>query len=131
VDPNDQEAQPRVLIVDHDEAVRSVMSWQLEAEGFLVDEAADSERALRQIHAHAPDVVIVDLSLPRLAGLDGLSEMRRSRRLRIIVLTGRAHEVVELDLHADDYLVKPFSPRELAARVRALCSGRDGSVRSR
>ena len=76
---------------------------------------ADSERALRQIHAHAPDVVIVDLS----------------SRLGIIVLTGRAHEVVELDLHADDYLVKPFSPRELAARVRALCSGRDGSVQSR
>jgi len=115
MDPNGQEARLRVLVVDDDEAVRSVMSWQLEAEGFLVDEAADRDRALRQIDAHTPDVVIVDLS----------------SRLGIIVLTGRAHQVVEFDLRADDYLVKPFSPRELAARVRALCSGRDGSVRSR
>lgn len=100
---NGQGAQPRVLVVDHDQAVRNLMLWQLEAEGFLVDGAADRELALREIDAHLPDVIVVGLAV------------------RILMLTGEA----------DDYLPKPFSPRELAARVRALCPGGDGSVRSR
>ena len=89
--------------MDNDEAVRNLMLWQLEAEGFLVDEAADRELALREIDAQLPDVIVVGLPV------------------RIIMLTGEA----------DDYLLKPFSPRELAARVRALYPGEDGRAPSR
>jgi len=112
-----------VLVVDDDEQVRRIVAWQLEAEGFAVDEAADGEQALTAIEAQAPDVVVLDLALPRLGGLDVLSRLRRTSAIPVIVLTGRGGEtdrVVGLDLGADDYLVKPFSPRELAARVRCV-----------
>lgn len=116
-----------VLVVDDDDAVRTVVRWQLDDAGFRVVEADDGASALRRIRDDAPTLVVLDLSLPRLGGLDVLRSVRSGRAGRsdtpIIVLSGRSAEtdrITGLDLGADDYLVKPFSPGELAARVRSV-----------
>ena len=120
-------AGPRVLVVDDDERVRTVVSWQLEADGCTVSEAADGAAALECIDRDRPDLVVLDLSLPVIGGLDVLRRVRGDERggspLPVIVLSGRSGEtdrIIGLDLGADDYLVKPFSPGELAARVRSV-----------
>lgn len=119
----------RVLVVDDDERVRTVVSWQLEADGFAVSQAADGAAALHSISHERPDLLVLDLSLPGVGGLDVLRRVRHDERgapgqaLPVIVLSGRSGEtdrIVGLDLGADDYLVKPFSPGELAARVRSV-----------
>lgn len=118
-----------VLVVDDDPRVRTVVTWQLEAEGFRVAEAPDGRRALETIEREHLDLVILDLALPGVGGLDVLRRLRDGERaaggtaLPVIVLSGRSGEtdrIVGLDLGADDYLVKPFSPGELAARVRSV-----------
>ncbi|MEV7554657.1 response regulator transcription factor [Amycolatopsis sp. NPDC089917] len=114
-----------VLVVDDDPRVRTVVTWQLEAEGFRVTEAADGRRALETIERERLDLVILDLALPGVGGLDVLRSLRGGEHatLPVIVLSGRSGEtdrIVGLDLGADDYLVKPFSPGELAARVRSV-----------
>jgi|SRR6478672_2967173 len=118
---------PVVLVVDDDEAIRTVVRWQLDDDGFRVVEADDGATALRRIRDDSPALVVLDLSLPRLGGLDLLRTVRAGKAGRsdtpIIVLSGRSGEddrIVGLDLGADDYLVKPFSPGELAARVRSV-----------
>jgi len=129
----------RVLVVDDDQRVRTVVSWQLEAEGFAVTEAADGAAALAQIEHDPPDLVVLDLSLPGVGGLDVLRRVRGAEGpappLPVIVLSGRSGEtdrIVGLDLGADDYLVKPFSPGELAARVRSvLRRSRPGATSAR
>ncbi|OJY45241.1 MAG: DNA-binding response regulator [Pseudonocardia sp. 73-21] len=116
----------RVLIVDDDERVRTVVSWQLEADGFAVTHACDGAAALDRIASDRPDLVVLDLSMPGVGGLDVLRRVRArddGPPLPVIVLSGRSGEtdrIVGLDLGADDYLVKPFSPGELAARVRSV-----------
>lgn len=123
VDPN----APVVLVVDDDAAIRTVVRWQLDDAGFRVVEAEDGPSALRRIQDDRPTLVVLDLSLPGLGGLDVLRSVRGGHTGRsdvpIIVLSGRNGEtdrIVGLDLGADDYLVKPFSPGELAARVRSV-----------
>ena len=117
---------PRVLVVDDDEAVRTLASWQLESDGFTVAQAGDGDEALTAIDTERPDLVVLDLSMPGLGGLDVLRRVRGApvtEALPVIVLSGRSGEtdrIVGLDLGADDYLVKPFSPGELAARVRSV-----------
>jgi two-component system phosphate regulon response regulator PhoB len=122
-------AAARVLVVDDDERVRTVVSWQLEADGYAVTHARDGAGALDRIAADRPDLVVLDLSMPGLGGLDVLRRVRQAEQrgggvpLPVIVLSGRSGEtdrIVGLDLGADDYLVKPFSPGELAARVRSV-----------
>jgi two-component system, OmpR family, phosphate regulon response regulator PhoB len=117
----------RVLVVDDDQRVRTVVCWQLEADGYAVSEACDGAAALAQIERDRPDLVVLDLSLPGVGGLDVLRRVREADGtgppLPVIVLSGRSGEtdrIIGLDLGADDYLVKPFSPGELAARVRSL-----------
>ncbi|HEX3425168.1 MAG TPA: response regulator transcription factor [Acidimicrobiales bacterium] len=119
----------QILVVDDDERVRIAVTWQLQADGYTVTDAADGPTALDKIERESPDLVILDLSLPGIAGLDVLRRIRasppsaRGCQLPIIVLSGRSGDtdrVVVLDLGADDYLVKPFSTGELAARVRSL-----------
>jgi DNA-binding response OmpR family regulator len=117
----------RVLVVDDDQRVRTVVAWQLEADGFAVTEAGDGAAALAQIKRDRPDLMVLDLSLPGVGGLDVLRRVRETdgatTLLPVIVLSGRGGEtdrIIGLDLGADDYLVKPFSPGELAARVRSL-----------
>ncbi len=112
-----------VLVVDDDERARMVVAWQLEAEGFRVTQAADGASALVLIERERPDLVVLDLSLPGVGGLDVLRRVRTSGDLPVVILSGRSGEtdrIVGLDLGADDYLVKPFSPGELAARVRSV-----------
>ena len=119
----------RVLVVDDDEGVRTGVTWALEADGFDVVAVEDGVSALDAIDASPPSLVVLDLSLPGIGGLDILKRLRSREeqagcyRLPIIVLSGRDGEtdrIVGLDLGADDYLVKPFSPGELAARARSV-----------
>jgi DNA-binding response OmpR family regulator len=129
----------RVLVVDDDQRVRTMVSWQLEADGFAVTEAGDGADALAQIERDRPDLMVLDLSLPGIGGLDVLRRVRAAEGtappLPVIVLSGRSGEtdrIIGLDLGADDYLVKPFSPGELAARVRSvLRRARPGPVPAR
>jgi DNA-binding response OmpR family regulator len=117
-----------ILVVDDDDRIRTLLSWQLEAEGFAVRCTADGADALDRIGRDRPDLVILDLSLPRVGGLDVLRRIRQEEPagvspLPVIILSGRSGEtdrIVGLDFGADDYLVKPFSPGELAARVRSV-----------
>ncbi|MEU6018252.1 response regulator transcription factor [Streptomyces sp. NPDC047515] len=119
--------------MDDDEDVRTLAGWQLEAEGFRVTAVSDGQAALSAVERDRPDLVLLDLTLPLLAGLDVLTHIRRSGNLPVIVVSGRTGEtdrIIGLDLGADDYVMKPFSPAELAARVRSVLrrSGRqDGS----
>jgi two-component system phosphate regulon response regulator PhoB len=116
--------RPALLVVDDDSRVRTVVCWQLEAAGYDVRQAADGNTAWQCILDQRPELVILDLSLPGLSGLDLLRRLRESGdRTPVVVLSGRSGEgdrIVGLDLGADDYLVKPFSPGELAARVRSV-----------
>ena len=115
----------RVLVVDDDGPSRDLIREFLEREGCVVTEAADGPAALRAATETRADVIILDLGLPGLDGLDVLKAVRRASGVPVIVVTGRAEEVDKLsgfDAGADDYLVKPFSLPELAARVRAVLS---------
>lgn len=119
---DDWSRQGRVLVVDDEPTVREVVARYLERDGLTVDQAADGEAALAAL-SRAPDLVVLDVMLPRLTGLDVLRELRRSTDVPVILLTARTDEtdrIVGLELGADDYVVKPFSPRELAARVRSV-----------
>jgi DNA-binding response OmpR family regulator len=113
----------RILLVDDEPRVREVVAAYLLRDGYLVQTAADGESALRYLSEFKPDLVVLDLMLPQVSGFDVLREIRRAGDLPVILLTARAEEtdrVSGLELGADDYVVKPFSPRELVARVRSV-----------
>jgi DNA-binding response OmpR family regulator len=119
---NVQSSPARVLVVDDDDAVRLVLRHGLEAQGFVVDEARDGAEALEHVPRVRPDVVLLDLVMP---GADGFDVLVRLHALgaAVIVVTGQAElsdRVTGLDLGADDYIVKPVSPIEVAARVRSV-----------
>lgn len=114
---------PLVLVVDDEPMVREVVSRYLEREGYDVETAADGQEAATLLEKRSPDLVILDLMIPQVGGLDLLREIRRDGGLPVIVLTAKGDEgdrVLGLEMGADDYVVKPFSPRELAARVRSV-----------
>lgn len=124
MDKNQQTAMPRILIVDDDRALCSLLAEYLQREGFVVDVAHDSEAALVQLRnqAQRPDLLILDVMMPGRDGLDTLRELRLQYRLPVIMLSARGEpvdRVIGLELGADDYLSKPCLPRELLARVRA------------
>jgi two-component system, OmpR family, phosphate regulon response regulator PhoB len=113
----------RVLVVDDDEHIRLLVRRALEREGLRVEEAPDATRALHALERTSWDLVVLDVSLPDLNGLDLLRQLRATGDVPVIMLSGRGDEadrVVGLESGADDYVVKPFYPRELAARVRSL-----------
>jgi DNA-binding response OmpR family regulator len=113
----------RVLIVDDEPMVLDVLARYLEREGFAVETASDGEEALSVFAATSPDLVVLDLMLPRIDGLAVMHTMREQHAPAIILLTARGEEtdrIVGLELGADDYVTKPFSPREVVARVRAV-----------
>ena len=113
----------RVLIVDDDPAIRDVVRIALCRGGFETVEAADGADALRQFAATAPDLVVLDVTLPEMDGTDVCRALRRQSRVPILFLSSRDDEVdrvVGLEIGGDDYVTKPFSPRELVARVRAI-----------
>jgi DNA-binding response OmpR family regulator len=113
-----------ILVVDDEPAIVTVVRERLEREGFAVRSAASGEEALGHVETDSPDLIVLDLMLP---GIDGLEVLRRLRgrgdTVPVIVLTARDEDVekiVGLEMGADDYLVKPFNPRELSARIRAV-----------
>ncbi|HEU0116798.1 MAG TPA: response regulator transcription factor [Thermomicrobiales bacterium] len=113
----------QILVVDDEPEIARIVRDYLAAAGFGVTTAADGESALAAARAGRPDLVILDLGLPRRDGLDVLRELRRAGDVPVVVLTARGEEtdrIVGLELGADDYVVKPFSPKELVARVRAI-----------
>jgi two-component system, OmpR family, phosphate regulon response regulator PhoB len=118
--------KPMVLIVEDEAPLVTLLRYNLEKEGFSVCSAGDGEEALLQISENKPDAVLLDWMLPLVSGLEVCRQIRRapqSRSLPIILLTARGEEadrVRGLDSGADDYIVKPFSPSELVARLRAV-----------
>lgn len=113
----------RVLVVDDEPTVREVLCAYLDRGGFDVAEAADGPAALRAVRDQRPDLVLLDLMLPEIDGISVLTEIRQDSSVPVIVLTALADEgdrVLGLELGADDYVVKPFSPREVTARVKAV-----------
>lgn len=113
----------RVLVVDDEPMVREVVTRYLERDGFDVTSASTGTEALTSVGESMPDLVVLDLMLPGVNGMEILSRLRAMGDVPVILLTARAEEsdrVLGLELGADDYVVKPFSPRELAARVRTV-----------
>jgi len=116
----------RVLLIEDDRDIVELVRYNLEREGFQVAAATDGAIGLAQVRKTPPDILLLDLMLPKLSGLEICREIRRDQalnRLPILMLTARGEEadrVVGLEMGADDYVTKPFSPRELGARVKAL-----------
>jgi len=113
----------RILTVEDDERIRTAVKLALEDEGWQVDEAATGEDALNAFTRQAADVVLIDIMLPGIDGFDVCRSIRRVSDVPIVMVTARAdtHDVVAgLEAGADDYLTKPFAPKELSARIRAL-----------
>jgi phosphate regulon transcriptional regulator PhoB len=116
----------RVLIIEDDKDIVELVRYNLANEGFEVGSAGDGSSGLAQLRKAPPDLLLLDLMLPKMPGLEVCKEVRRDpalSRLPILMLTARGEEadrVVGLEMGADDYVTKPFSPRELVARVKAL-----------
>ena len=129
--------EKRILVVEDERAIREMVVFTLKRAGFAVSEAEDASAARRALVDHSPDLVLLDWMLPDLSGLELARALRRdqaTRELPIIMLTARAAEddkVMGLESGADDYLTKPFSARELVARIQALlrrAAGADGET---
>jgi DNA-binding response OmpR family regulator len=119
-----------ILVVDDEPEIVRLVRDYLERAGFHVDTATTGEAALRSARRQRPDLVILDLSLPDLDGLDVARSLRSEGDVPILMLTARTEEadrVAGLELGADDYVVKPFSPREIVARVRAILRRSDSA----
>jgi two-component system, OmpR family, response regulator ResD len=125
-------AEARVLVVDDEPMVREVLSRYLERDGFEVESAADGELALQAFEARRPDLVLLDLMLPRVDGFEVFRRIRAHGQSPVIMITARGDvtdRIVGLETGADDYVSKPFSPAEVVARVRAVLR-RDARSRS-
>ncbi|HET7420581.1 MAG TPA: response regulator transcription factor [Candidatus Dormibacteraeota bacterium] len=113
----------RVLVVEDDEGIREMLKYNLVSAGFSVHEASDGATGLRTARTARPDLVLLDLMLPGMSGFDFCRALRKSSRVPIIMITAKDAEVdkiVGLELGADDYITKPFSVREVLARVNAV-----------
>ena len=122
----------RVLVVDDEPHIRTVLRGYLQADGFEVAEAADGAAALAAMRDQPPDLVLLDVMMPGIDGLEVLRQLRTFSDVYVILVTARAEEVdklVGLGVGADDYVTKPFSPREVTARVKAVLR-RDRGVRT-
>jgi len=113
----------RILVVEDEESLADTVRYNLEREGYAVAVAADGRTALDRFRSENPSLVILDLMLPEMSGLDVCRQIRQISNVPIIMVTAKdseADKVSGLELGADDYVTKPFSPRELAARIRAI-----------
>jgi two-component system alkaline phosphatase synthesis response regulator PhoP len=122
---------PTVLVVDDEQQIAEIAKDYLQHAGFAVITTGDGLEAIALARDRRPDLVVLDLGLPRLDGLEVAKRLRRENNIPIIMLTARAEEsdrLMGLELGADDYITKPFSPRELVARVRAVLRRVDPSA---
>ena len=128
---------PTILVVDDEQSYRDALSVALQREGFVVETAADGPEAISRFDAARPALVLLDVMLPHMSGVDVCRELRARSQVPIIMVTARNAEidaVVGLEVGADDYVTKPFRLRELVARVRAAlrrAPNRDGKPRSK
>ncbi len=128
--PGSATTGPNVLVVDDDADVRMLLTMYLALDGFHAQEAEDASSALDAIRRHRPDMVLLDVMMPGRDGLDLLAELRRAGDIPVIMVTARGEEadrVMGLRLGADDYIVKPFSPAELVARITAVLRRKGGT----
>ncbi|MCB9136080.1 MAG: response regulator transcription factor [Anaerolineales bacterium] len=119
----EEKSRQRILIVDDDRKTVELVRLYLENDGYQVFTAMDGRIALSEVKKAAPDLVVLDLMLPKVDGLDVCRQIRTESNVPIIMLTARTTEedkLLGLDIGADDYITKPFSPREVLARVRAV-----------
>ncbi|HET7339190.1 MAG TPA: response regulator transcription factor [Candidatus Dormibacteraeota bacterium] len=116
-------AGSRLLVVEDDDGIREMLRYNLVAAGFSVQEARDGTAGLRTARTSEPDLILLDLMLPGMSGLDFCRALRKTSRVPIIMLTAKDTEldkIVGLELGADDYITKPFSMREVVARVNSV-----------
>ena len=121
----------RVLVVEDDATLSDVVSRYLVREGFDVEVRSDGERGLARALEWLPDLVVLDVMLPGMDGLEVCRQLRSSAPIPVVMLTARTDEddrVLGLELGADDYVTKPFSPRELTARIKAVLRRSDGPI---
>jgi OmpR family response regulator RpaB len=113
----------KILVVDDESNIRKILETRLTIRGYNVISASDGEEAIRLFHQEQPNLVILDIMLPKLDGYTVCSELRKKSNVPIIMLTARgdiSDRVMGLEFGADDYVIKPFYPKELEARVRSL-----------
>jgi len=116
------EAKKNILVVDDEAQITRVLKTSLSSQGYCIRTAADGEEALQVIQEWSPDLIITDLRMPNMNGLELCREVRKESRVPIIVLSVKGEEIIKvqaLDAGADDYVTKPFSMNELTARIRA------------
>lgn len=114
---------PYLLIADDDPHIREVLRYSLGQAGFAIDEAADGAEALRLASVTAYDLIVLDILMPEKDGIEVCNELRRTSEVPILFLSSKDEEIdriIGLEMGADDYVSKPFSPRELLARIRAI-----------
>ncbi|MGB6421674.1 MAG: response regulator transcription factor [Anaerolineales bacterium] len=112
----------KILVIDDEQSILKLVSAYLRPEGYEVYTASDGTSGLRAARAYKPDLVVLDIMLPGMDGVELLSQLRRESDVYVIMLTAKAEEtdkIVGLSVGADDYVTKPFSPRELVARIKA------------
>ncbi|MSP11971.1 MAG: response regulator transcription factor [Chloroflexi bacterium] len=120
-----------ILVVDDETNIVNLVSLYLKADGYQVVAASGGRQALDAFHAHAPDLIVLDLMLPGIDGWEVCQRIRQESQVPVIMLTARTDDVdkiVGLELGADDYLVKPFNPRELLARIKAVLRRTEQSI---
>ena len=116
-------ASNKILIVDDEKSIRNLVRSYLEADGFEVLEGEDGQQGVQLVRDQKPDLVVLDVGMPALDGIEALRQIRSFSNVYVVMLTARAEEVdklIGLSVGADDYLTKPFSPRELVARIKAV-----------
>lgn len=114
---------PQVLLVDDEAALRDSLTYTLEKEGFTVVTAADGHSAIKQFHKQVPDVILLDLMLPEVDGMEVCWRIRAFSNVPIVMLTAKDQDINKvrgLEAGADDYVTKPFNTRELIARIKAV-----------
>ena len=127
----DHASSSRVLVVEDDEGIREMLKYNLVAAGFTVQEAGDGAAGLRTARTSSPDLILLDLMLPGMSGLDFCRAVRKTSRVPIIMLTAKdtdVDKIVGLELGADDYITKPFSVREVVARVNSVLRRADADL---
>lgn len=115
-------SEPKILVVDDEPSILNLVTSYLKAEGYAYHTASDGPSGLEAARAFKPDLIVLDIMLPGMDGIEVLSQLRRESDVYVIMLTAKSEEtdkVIGLSVGADDYLTKPFSPRELMARIKA------------